>query len=88
MYCLLVANLCLILEREFEAGPAAAEQTRWALSELLGRDGSLSELVLALDEQLKGSETSEETQLDSKAREIILADVERRLAIDRPGYAS
>ena len=47
-----VANLCLILEREVKDGPAASEQTRRALAELLGHDASLPELVADLDQVL------------------------------------
>lgn len=77
-----VANLCRILEREMTIGPAASEQTRQALAELLGHEATLPELIADLDRALCDGES-----LDSRARIIILADVERRLAIDRPGYA-
>ena len=77
-----VANLCRILEREMTIGPAASEQTRQALAELLGHEATLPELIVDLDRALCDGES-----LDSRARKIILADVERRLAIDRPGYA-
>jgi Arc/MetJ-type ribon-helix-helix transcriptional regulator len=86
-----VANLCRILEREVTAGPTASEQTRQALSELLDRDATLPELIADLDRALRDSETgdaSENASFDARVREVILADVERRLAIDRPGYAS
>ena len=86
-----VANLCRILEREVTAGPTASEQTRQALSELLDRDATLPELIADLDRALCDSETgdaSENASFDARVREVILADVERRLAIDRPGYAS
>ena len=86
-----VANLCLILEREVTAGPAASEQTRLDLAELLGHDGTLPELVADLDRALLDdhtTDTPEDAEFDSRVREVILADVERRLAIDRPGYAS
>lgn len=83
-----VANLCRILEREFEVGPDASERTRLALTEFLGHDGSLSELISEFDQLLSEREIRDDTDFDSKVRELILADVERRLAIDRPGYAS
>jgi hypothetical protein len=87
----IVANLCLILEREVTAGPSDAEQTRQALAELLDRDATLPELVADLDRALRDSDspdTKNAESFDSRVREVILADVERRLAIDRPGYAS
>lgn len=92
-----VANLCLILEREVSAGAPAAEQTRQALAELLERDATLPELIADLDRTLRDRDSSEspdpsdsdrEPDFDSRVRKVILADVERRLAIDRPGYAS
>ena len=89
-----VANLCLILEREVSAGPPAAEQTRQALAELLDRDATLTELIADLDRTLcdrdssNSSDAGKEADFDSRVRKVILADVERRLAIDRPGYAS
>jgi len=86
-----VSNLCLILEREVSAGPADAEQTRQALAELLDRDATLPELIADLDRTLRdrnSSDTGKEADFDSRVRKVILADVERRLAIDRPGYAS
>jgi len=83
-----VANLCRILEREVTAGPSASEETRQALAELLARDGTLAELVAELDRTIREDETSDDADFELRAREVILADVERRLAIDRPGYAS
>lgn len=88
-----VANLCHILEREVVEGPAASEQTRQALADLLDydQDAALPELVTELDRVLRDGDSTGATQdatFDSKARKVILADVERRLAIDRPGYAS
>ncbi len=86
-----VANLCRILEREVTAGPTASERTRQALAELLDRDATLPELIADLDRALRDREagdTSENASFDARVRQVILADVERRLAIDRPGYAS
>jgi len=88
-----VANLCRILEREAVAGPAASEQTREALADLLDNDdeATLPELVAELDRVLRDGDstgTRDDATFDSKVRKVILADVERRLAIDRPGYAS
>ncbi len=79
-----VANLCLILEREVRAGPHAREESRHALAGLLEREGSLEELVEALDQRLR----ADDFEGDEAVREVLLADVGRRLAIDRPGYDS
>lgn len=88
----IVANLCRILEREVVAGPAASEQTRQSLALLLDRDATLPELVADLDRALQGSasidDTTDDENFDARVREVLLADVERRLAVDRPGYAS
>jgi hypothetical protein len=88
-----VANLCHILEREVVAGPAASEQTRQALADLLDdqHEATLPELVAELDRVLCDSGSiggRDDSTFDSRVRRVILADVERRLAIDRPGYAS
>lgn len=87
-----VANLCHILEREVAAGSAASEQTRQALARLLGHDATLPELVADLDRALKGSpstnDDNDDAIFDASVREVLRADVERRLSIDRPGYAS
>ena len=77
-----VANLCRILEREWAAGSQPSEETQQALATLLGREGSLEELVSKLDERLR---TSDEA-FDQHAHSIVFADIRRRLAIDRPGY--
>lgn len=82
-----VANLCRILEREFSLGANQSEATRAALAELLDRDGTLPELVEELDRRLR-DDASADDDFDARAREVVLADVERRLEIDRPGYAS
>lgn len=89
-----VANLCRILERQVRLGEDAAEATRRDLGDLLGRDGTLPELVAALDDRLRQParggpdkpESSAEAAFESRAHASLLADVERRLAIDRPGY--
>lgn len=86
-----VANLCHILEREVAAGSAASEQTRQALARLLGHDATLPELVADLDRALKCSSSTnnnDDAIFDASVREVLRADVERRLSIDRPGYAS
>lgn len=82
-----VANLCRILEREWLAGGEGEEETRVALAALLETDGhepddSLADLLSILSDRLRSSEES----FDRQAREILLTDVRRRLAINRPGY--
>ncbi len=83
-----VANLCMILEREVKDGARQAEETREALVQLLGAnagaDADLPELVAALDRRLQAPDEG----FEAAAREVLKQDVERRLRIDRPGYAS
>ena len=84
-----VANLCRILGREIEQGADAAETTRSELARLLDLDGSLPELALALDDRLRGDRTDAaegDPRFEARAHAVLLADVRRRLAIDRPGY--
>jgi hypothetical protein len=85
-----VANLCRILEREVTAGPAASDRTRQALTALLDSEGTLPELVAELDRTLREDDTTAaaDASFDARVLKVILADVEGRLAIDRPGYAS
>ena len=78
-----VANLCRILERELETGAVARETSRTEIGALLDRDLSLAELALALDERLRTADP----EFEAEAHGRLLADVERRLAIGRPGYA-
>ena len=82
-----VANLCRILEREWIAGGEGEEGTRVALAALVERDSleaedSLADLMSVLSNRLGASEES----FDRQAREILLTEVRRRLAINRPGY--
>ena len=83
-----VANLCRILEREVSAGPEGAEETRVALAQLLDHEAPLPELIAELDRMLCEQDPALDPDFDERARRVILADVERRLAIDQPGYAS
>jgi hypothetical protein len=86
-----VANLCRILEREFQAGPASAEKTRESLSQLLDQDADLPLLIARLDRELSErplGRPEDANDFDARALNVILADVERRLEIDRPGYSS
>jgi len=80
----IAANLCRILAREAQWGPAAAAATVADLRALLDRqDESLAELCRLLDDGLRdGSNT-----LDPAAvHRVLMANVERRLAIARPSY--
>ncbi len=81
-----VANLCRILEREWMVGNTELAKTRDALVSLLGDSDSDSDsdLVAELDLRLRNSEA----EFDAKAAGVLLADVRRRLAVNRPGYDS
>jgi hypothetical protein len=79
-----VANLCLVLEREFDLGSESSKETREALVQLLGKDAPLPELVAEFDRVLRNADED----LESAARDILKQDVKRRLAIGRPGYDS
>lgn len=91
-----IANLCRILEREVRAGPTPAERTREALAELLdrvpgrvpdreGEERGLEELARELDRRLATAPAADR-ELETRAHAVILEDIRRRLAIDRPGY--
>ncbi len=75
-----VANLCRILAREFEQAPTAGD--RGAMEALLDLRGGRADLATLLDERLRESEVA----FDERALPVLLADVERRLAISRPSY--
>jgi len=77
-----VANLCRILAREALLGEDAERATRDALAQWLSREAPLPDLVRDLDEHLRAGDAD----FDREAREILLADARRRLAIDKPGY--
>jgi len=81
-----VAHLCRILSREVRAGSERETRAREALSQLLEIEGTLAELVRALDARL--ADGSEDAAFESRARRVLLEDVRRRLAIDKPGYDS
>jgi len=61
-----VANLCRILEREVQLGENAKEATRRDLGDLLEREGTLEELVAALDDRLRTHESRPEPDSDSE----------------------
>jgi hypothetical protein len=52
------------------------------LAELLTKQAPLPELVAELDRALKNGDED----FENRARRVLLDDVGRRLAIDRPGY--
>jgi len=83
-----VANLCRILEREWMVGNTEVSQTRDELVSLLGDSDADSDsemdLVAKLDLRLRNSDE----EFDAKAAGVLLADVRRRLAVNRPGYDS
>lgn len=81
----IAANLCLILARECQRGRFAEAATISDIRALLGRDdGSIDELVAALDDALRDGGAG----LDPVAvQRVLAANVERRLAIARPSYA-
>jgi hypothetical protein len=94
-----VANLCRVLERELALGPETTEAAQQDLAELMSRDGTLGELLADLDERLRTEQALQPskagdsqktpdgiTPFESRAHEILLADVRRRLAINKPGY--
>lgn len=80
----IAANLCRILAREAELGASNEAATVADLRALLDRrDGSLAELSAALDDALCG----DAADLDpSEVHRVLMAAVERRLAVARPSY--
>ena len=76
------ANLCRIVERELRLGPAAAERERAALGRLLNRDGTLPELNEAMAIHLRDADAA----FLPGALDVLLAAVEDKLAVDKPGY--
>lgn len=79
-----VANLCKILAREWNEGDGPPVDD---LRDLLDSpDADYASLVAELDRRLADS-SPETDELAAAALPIVMADVERRLAIDRPGYA-
>lgn len=80
----IAANLCRILAREVELGPAAEAATVADLRALLDRrDGTLVDLSAALDDSLR----IDAGDLDPlEVHRVLRAAVERRLAVARPSY--
>lgn len=82
-----VANLCRILEREVRDGGEVHARATRSLAALLGREAPLEELARELDRRLAaGGEGAEGAEFEARAGRVLLEDVRRRLAIDKPGY--
>jgi hypothetical protein len=86
------ANLCRIVAREVELEPAADERARIALSALVGRQGSSTELWRVLADRLTPSSalpTAATAATDEFARlayPVVLSIVRDKLAVAKPGY--
>lgn len=78
-----VANLCRILAREFESGSSSSGQTVADLQGLLGTDGDAQQLVAELEQRLAADDSGLD---DSEVFSVLKANVDRRLAISKPGY--
>jgi len=83
-----VANLCGILAREWEArGEVPVAELRALLGHEAGTEGpDYADLVAELDRRLSSS-GPETDELAIAALPIVMADVEQRLAVDKPGYS-
>jgi hypothetical protein len=85
-----MANLCRILAREYELGPPARAQTKQDLEQLLDGAGPLPELIARLDHALRVDTAppgAASHGLDpARVYPVLVADVNRRLAIARPDY--
>lgn len=83
-----VANLCRILAREFQHGADATSQTIADLQGLLGSDVSDGEsLVAELEKRLVSADSSAGDIDDDELFRLLQANVDRRLAIAKPGYS-
>lgn len=86
-----VANLCRILAREWDAGPDATARTVADMATLLegpGDDGDLSsrsaeELAELVDQRLAHADPA---LAGADVHAALLANVERRLAVAKPSY--
>lgn len=78
-------NLCRIVEREWRLAPDAdtAERSRWI--ELLGHDGSLTDLRAELAARLDDPAPIDPA-LDRSIRTALLDTLRADLAIAKPGY--
>src|SRR4051794_39155259 len=77
------ANVCRILERQNELGPAAMQREHDRLAQLLGHDGDRVDLSAELTNKLR---SSSDTDFDAAAWEAIVAIVRDDLAIAKPGH--
>ena len=79
----IVANLCRVLARELALGPAADKATEADLQRILQSEATGPDLVAQLDERLR----RRDHELDpGDLYRVMVADVERRLEVARPGY--
>ena len=78
------ANLCKILERESELGPALESREVELLSLLTGKDGTASELSADLCRQLEQGDF----ELEQRAWPALLEVVRGKLAVSKPGHDS
>lgn len=81
-----VANLCLILQRETALGAGRERDASKAVAALLGgrEEGeTLGELSEALERRIMDCDDA----FAEEVRRVLLEDARRRLTIDRPGYA-
>lgn len=82
-----VANLCRILAREFEAGRDNHDLSVAALQELLGSDEpDLVSLVAQLDANLMSAPGDGEAVTSQAVFSALAANVDRRLAVAKPDY--
>ena len=79
------ANLCRILEREFQLGPGVAAREIERLQALLGepREGSALALNDALRERL---ERAADPEFEARALGVLLEIVRDKLAVAKPGH--
>ena len=81
----MAANLCRIVDRELRLGPEAAERERLELGDLLGTEGSLADLNQGFSDALR---YADDDDFMARAADILFGVTERKLAIDKPGYAA
>ncbi len=80
-----VANLCRILAREFQHGADATSQTIADLQGLLGNNAvDADALVAELEQRLASADSAFD---DDELFRVLKANVDRRLAVAKPGYS-
>ena len=84
LHARVAANVVALVQRQLELAPAsdAAELAR--LRELIGRDGSLSELNAELARRIRAGELEPD---DAALLEHLWAVSLEKLAVDNPGYS-